>query len=551
MSSVELSADQPRPEKIGPYLILDELGSGGMGTVYLGRHAETQRVAAVKMLPPALAREGGFRLRFAREIEALAAVTNPHIVKLYDNGEDHGTVYYAMEYVAGETLTQRLRRERRLLWRDAVAITLQLCSALKAAHDAGIIHRDLKPSNTLLAVDGTVKLTDFGIAQVFAAEKLTSTGGIVGTAEYMSPEQAKGQRATKRSDLYSLGALFYVMLTGRPPFTGQTSVDILQKHQFGQFDLPSRYVPEIPSAIDDIVKQLLEKDPDKRIPDAFVLSRRLQEVLQRQEQKLSEQMTTADPSRVPLPGELPHEHADATLMRDLVRHEIARQHAPSELSRWTDNLWVLLGLFVLVVGGLWWMLNRTPDAAARFAEAAALLEGEPGPEWSRAKTELLEPLVANDAAAWGDRAAPLLERIAVYELEQQLLATRRGGRKREPPTEIERQLAIIRKLWDGGELPAAAHKLAAVQRLWADDPTAREALRVAEKWARELDDQSRQLTDPSPWIEQQLNAVEGADAPRARQILSALIELYADDPRVAPLVEQTRLRLRMIEAERP
>jgi serine/threonine-protein kinase len=551
MSSVELSLDQPRPEKVGPYLILDELGSGGMGTVYLGRHAETQRVAAVKMLPPALAREGGFRLRFAREIEALATVTNPHIVKLYDNGEDHGTVYYAMEYVAGETLTQRLRRERRLLWRDAVAITLQLCSALKAAHDAGIIHRDLKPSNTMLAVDGAVKLTDFGIAQVFAAEKLTSTGGIVGTAEYMSPEQAKGQRATKRSDLYSLGALFYVMLTGRPPFTGQTSVDILQKHQFGQFDLPSRYVPEIPSAIDDIVKQLLEKDPDKRIPDAFVLSRRLQDVLQRQEQKLSEQMTTADPSRVPLPGELPHEHADATLMRDLVRHEIARQHAPSELSRWTDNLWVLLGLFGLVVGGLWWMLNRSPDDAARFAEAAAVLEGEPGPEWSRVRTELLEPLVTRDATTWGDRASPLLERIAVYELEQQLLATRRGGRKREPPSEIERQLAIVRKLWDGGELPTAAQKLAAIQRLWAAEPTAQEALRVAEKWAQELADQSRQLADPSPWIEQQLSAVDQAEAPRARDILSALIELYTDDPRVAPLVEQARLRLKTLGAESP
>ncbi|OYW11734.1 MAG: hypothetical protein B7Z55_18955, partial [Planctomycetales bacterium 12-60-4] len=322
------------PQRIGPFIILEEIGSGGMGTVYLGRHEGNQQIAAVKLLPPALAREGGFRLRFAREIEALQSVSSPHIVQLYSSGEDIGSVYYAMEYVAGETLSQRLRRERRLPWRDCVDIVRQLCVALKAAHDVGIVHRDLKPSNILINTNGDVKLTDFGIAQVFAAEKLTMTGGVVGTAEYMSPEQAQGQRATKRSDLYSLGAVLYVMLTGRPPFVGQSSVDILHKHRFGQFDLPSRYVPEIPVALDEIISQLLEKDPDKRVPDAFVLSRRLQDLLKSQELRSADMPTTADGKRiVAAPTPQREGPGDATLMRDLVRNEVSRQGIPQGIHK--------------------------------------------------------------------------------------------------------------------------------------------------------------------------------------------------------------------------
>src|SRR5690606_16400751 len=125
------------------------------------------------------------------------------------------------------TLTARLKRERRIPWREVVDIGTQVCRALKVAHNTGIVHRDLKPSNLLIDRNGVVKLTDFGIAQVFASSKLTATGGILGTAEYMSPEQATGSRATRQSDIYSLGAVMYVMLTGRPPFTGKTTLDII------------------------------------------------------------------------------------------------------------------------------------------------------------------------------------------------------------------------------------------------------------------------------------------------------------------------------------
>ncbi len=268
-------------KQVGPWIIEKELGAGGMGTVYLGKHTETSQLAAVKVLPPSLAREEGFIERFKREIVSMEKLKSPHIVEFFESGNEGDTYYYAMEHVDGETLTARLRRDKRIPWPEVIDLSLQICRALKAAHNGGIVHRDLKPSNLLIASDGTIKLTDFGVAQVFAAQKLTITGGIVGTAEYMSPEQAKGQRATKKSDLYSLGAVIYVMLTGRPPFSGKTILDVIHKHQFGQFDRPGLIATDIPKPLEEIVCKLLEKDPDKRFPDAYVLSLRLAEVQKR------------------------------------------------------------------------------------------------------------------------------------------------------------------------------------------------------------------------------------------------------------------------------
>lgn len=197
---IPVEADPPR---VGPYLVDRRLGAGGMGTVYLAHHEETGMQAAVKVLAPSLSREEGLVARFVREIDALRKLKNPHVVELFDQGVDGDMHYYAMEYVEGETLTARLRREKRIPWRDVVELSIQICVALKAAHDAGIIHRDLKPSNLLLAPDGQIKLTDFGVAQVFAGSKLTVTGGIIGTAEYMSPEQGQGKRITAQRSLFA------------------------------------------------------------------------------------------------------------------------------------------------------------------------------------------------------------------------------------------------------------------------------------------------------------------------------------------------------------
>ena len=484
------------PDQIGPYLIEEKVGAGGMGTVYRGRHAETGQVAAVKVLPATLAREDGFVARFNREIEAMRQLSNPHVVALYDHGEADGTWYYAMEFVEGETLTNRIRRDRRLPWREAVTMAIQICAALKAAHDAGIVHRDLKPSNLLLGTGGEVKLTDFGVAQVFAAGKLTKTGGIVGTAEFMSPEQARGSRATKKSDLYALGAVLYLMLTGQPPFRGKTALEVMQQHQYRPFDKPSRYVEDLPPWLEAIVCELLEKDPDKRPPDAYVLSRRLQDGLRRTDQLVMDD-TYADEGSVD-PGALTvaadyggGDPGGATLMRDLVRAEIDRSTRRSPVAQFFDNTWVLLGILaLLIVGGVLWFRGGdsqgdeaaspapagAPDAE-RFLELAqqyqrlgdtgrarrtlialiGLLEHQPEHRDERRRAErLLRDLSGGDESA----GAPGL----LAETERRIAELMGGGQRRQAAELAEHAAA----LYEGD--PAAAAALERIDRLLAGEP---------------------------------------------------------------------------------
>jgi len=525
MSTESTGISDPLPQTIGPYRISRELGAGGMGTVYLGDHQSTGEQAAVKMLPPSFARQEGFRLRFTREIEVMQQLHSPHIVRFVDHGEDHGTLYYAMEYVPGENLADRLRRERRLDWHDSIEICRQLCLALKSAHDTGVIHRDLKPSNILITPEGTVKLTDFGIAQLFAADKLTVTGGVVGTAEYMSPEQARGLKATKRSDLYSLGAVLYVMLTGRPPFTGPAAIDIMQKHRFGQFDLPSRYVPEIPAAVDDIVQQLMEKEPEKRLPDAYVLLRRLQELSARSARQSSEQDTVAAGSSDWVAEGLPPAAGQATLMRDLVRAEVRKAAEPTAFSRFTDNIWVLLLLLAGLIGGLYWLSNRTSSAEALFAKGEALMT-QPNPDWQRARDDYFTPLMERDAATWQVRVQPWLDQIAVNELDERLSSPRRRRLKNigEEPL-IEAQLRQARSLWERGDLLEAQTRLNAIQLLWADDFTAKTALAVAARWQEELQTTATSSPDASEFIrttQQRINALQQTDPAAATKLQKAL-----------------------------
>jgi serine/threonine protein kinase len=539
------------PQRIGPYLIQQELGAGGMGTVYLGRHVDTGAEAAVKLLPPELARQEGFVLRFSREIEALRKLNSPHIVQLFDSGEDLGSYYFAMEYVAGDNLAQLLRREKRLPWREAVEIATQLCSALKAAHDAGIVHRDLKPSNILLSTDGQVKLTDFGVAQLFTGEKLTITGGIVGTVEYMSPEQALGHRATKRSDLYSLGAVLYALLTGRPPFVGNTAVDILQKHRFSQFDLPSSYVPEIPHWLDEVVSQLLEKDPDKRLPDAFVLSRRLQEVVNKVALRDGGggDMTVIGPA-----GDLPtgttaaapfEGPGEATLMRNLVRDEILRGEPATWWQKLLDNTYILVGLLLVLVGGVWALQSWRTSPEQHLAAAKRLLDSPPGNDWLTARDEHLRPLMDGDPARWRDEVEPLLEEIDLYELERRLTPSRKRGRKGSPPTEPERLLADVRRLWDQGQLVEAQRKLTATQRLLDGEANAEELAKLAERWAEALS-AAREEQSPVEFVRAimaRAQKMEQTNPDAARDLWHSVVELYEHDPSVAVDVEAARQRL--------
>ncbi|MGD9721299.1 MAG: serine/threonine protein kinase [Pirellulales bacterium] len=286
-------------EQLGPYRLGKQLGKGGMGTVYEARELESGEAAAIKVLSPSLAAEEGFRVRFEAEIESLKKLRHPNIVRLYGYGEQAGTLYYAMELIEGSSLEEEVRAGRRFDWREVTGIAIKLCRALKHAHDHGVIHRDLKPANVMLTGEGEVRLSDFGIARLFGNARLTADGGVLGTAEYMAPEQASGAVVTERCDQYSLGGLLYALLAGRPPFRAKTLVEMLQLQRYAEPEPVTRYAPQTPAEMARIIHQLLEKEPQRRFANTLILARSLEAM----ERGLSISMSRGDDFVISSPGE--------------------------------------------------------------------------------------------------------------------------------------------------------------------------------------------------------------------------------------------------------
>jgi eukaryotic-like serine/threonine-protein kinase len=257
----------------GRYELHSKLGRGGMAEVYLARDQMLDRPVAVKVLFPALATDPGFVERFRREAQAAASLTHPNIVGVFDWGEANGTYFIVMEYVQGETLDQLIHSSGRLHPDRAAEIGGEIASALDFAHrSGGVIHRDIKPGNVLITREGSVKVADFGIARAISDSSsdrgLTKTGSVMGTATYFSPEQARGASVDPRSDVYSLGCVLYEMVTGTPPFSGESAVAIAYKHVQEMPATPRMVDPALPDTLEAIILKCLAKNPDNRYPSA-------------------------------------------------------------------------------------------------------------------------------------------------------------------------------------------------------------------------------------------------------------------------------------------
>ena len=262
------------PEFLGPYRIGEPLGRGGMGTVYGAVHEKTKERVAVKLIAEHVADEMRFRRRFKSEIDSLIRLRHDNIVRLIGYGEEQGQLFYSMELVQGESLQDRIRREKKLSWTTVLDIAIQVCGALKHAHDIGVIHRDLKPANLVLTSGDQVKVVDFGIAKIFGREH-TAVGSVMGTADYMAPEQAIGSGITARTDLYSLGCVMYAMICGKPPFRGKNITEVIEKLRTKD-PVPLDLVdPELPDDVVQIVHELLSKLPTDRPPTALAVMNRL------------------------------------------------------------------------------------------------------------------------------------------------------------------------------------------------------------------------------------------------------------------------------------
>jgi serine/threonine-protein kinase len=251
----------------GRYRVLSRVGSGGMADVYLAEDELLGRQVAVKLLHHHFAEDQEFVERFRREASSAAALSHPNIVAIFDRGEWQGTYYIAMEYVAGRSLKTIVREQGALEPALAIDITSQILHAARFAHRHGVIHRDLKPHNVLLDEDGRARVTDFGIARAGASD-MTLTGSIMGTAQYLSPEQAQGHAVGATSDLYSVGVILYELLTGVVPFEGETAVAIAFKQVSAEPRPPSMVNPNVPAGLDGIVLRALAKDPARRFASA-------------------------------------------------------------------------------------------------------------------------------------------------------------------------------------------------------------------------------------------------------------------------------------------
>lgn len=274
----------------GRYEIGELIGRGGMAEVHVGRDVRLGRTVAIKVLRSDLARDPSFQSRFRREAQASAALNHPSIVAVYDTGEDvvptenGATVhvpFIVMEYVEGQTVRDILRQGSAVPIDEAIEITTGVLSALEYSHHAGIVHRDIKPANVMITPQGNIKVMDFGIARALAdsAATMTQTQSVVGTAQYLSPEQARGEQVDARSDLYSTGCLLFELLTGRPPFVGDSPVAVAYQHVREEAPAPSSLASDVPESLDRITKMALAKDRDERYATASAFRNDLEAAL--------------------------------------------------------------------------------------------------------------------------------------------------------------------------------------------------------------------------------------------------------------------------------
>ena len=363
----------------GRYEVLGRAGAGGMAEVYRARDELLGREVALKVLSERFAHDRSFVERFRREAQSAANLSHPNIVSLYDYGSDDGAYFIVMEYIDGQSLSEVIASEAPLMPERAADIASDVAGALQRAHTAGLVHRDIKPGNIMITSSGQTKVTDFGIARALGhgEQTMTQTGMVIGTASYLSPEQAQGNPVDARSDVYSLGCVLYEMLTGRVPFAGDTPLSIAYKHVREEAQPPSRLNPDVPSELDSIALKALAKNPDNRYDSAA----EMQEDLQR---FLSGQRVLA----TPLLNEATTV-AGAVGGTEVLRRTDTAAHPPRERQGRGAGFWILLSLLILALFGLlaWALFNNllgNPPSGARVrvpalvgedvARARALLE---------------------------------------------------------------------------------------------------------------------------------------------------------------------------------
>ncbi len=384
--------------QLGRYLLTARLGQGGMGVVFAARDTLLEREVAVKLLPAEVASSPEMLERFLREARAAARLCHPNVVALYDVDQEGETRFLVMELARGESADEALRRRGPLMWEEATRIIADACRGLAAAHVAGLIHRDIKPANLLLVPGVGTKLADFGVAKVLGADALavTQPGNVVGTPAFMSPEQCRGTPLDGRSDLYSLGATYYNLLTGHVPFTGESAMEVLFAHCDRPVPDPRQARPDLPEGCTGIVRRAMAKRREDRYPDAGAMLADLERLLTSAPPSSPEPSAPCTPATAPptivtpnltvQTGEL--DLKSTSLSSDLV------PRLPIRRRLWGRRTLLAMVLAAVVPGVLVWSLKGKPSPPAEEQQ-----EAEPNAK-APSRVEFVPPPARADAPRW-------------------------------------------------------------------------------------------------------------------------------------------------------
>ena len=547
-----------KPRRLGPFRMGRRLGVGGMGVVYaavLETPGRPDRAAAVKVLNASLAGDPKVAKRFEREMDILKKLRHPHVVRYFGGGRSAGKLFYAMEWMKGGSVEDRLKEAGPVDWRRAADLAAQTADALHYAHQRGVIHRDLKPANLFFDTSGTLKLGDFGIARDANATALTAAGRTVGTYAYMAPEQISAAREVgPKTDLYALGCVLHELLTGDPPFAADNPAKLLHAHL--SEPAPRVRSADCPRWLSDLIASMLAKDPGDRPFDALAVSHLLTEEAEKEATRSVIGRTAAGDVAADAAATV----ADARTLRDEARTLLGRKKRKPKrraVPLW-ERWYVLAGLLVALGAGVAWAV-WPPGEEELYRGAAALMASDDVNDWRAAREQFIVPLLARfpetdharEVAAWEDR-------IDVDLLERQI-TLQRASAFTKPRNELERQYHRMEELADFGDLWGAAEVVATLRTLLEDNAwTQREEIgpEAARHYdlllAHRADELEAELAGDAlgrqAFVSESLRAAERAfadgNAAAAREKWQGVVDLYDAIPELAPQVAWARARLR-------
>ena len=528
---------------IGPFEVGDRIGVGGMGIVYRATYTKNGAQVALKILSPELSETESLQRRFEREVSILKKLQHPHIVRYYGGGKFGTQRFYAMELIAGGSVEDLLKQKKKLPWEEALDIAMQVAKALEHAHEAGVIHRDLKPANLLLTKDGTVKLTDFGIARDTTDTALTAAGKTVGTYAYMAPEQIRGKPPVdKKTDLYGLGCVLFEMIAGETPFQCENQGEMLMMHLQEEPPRITSLVPDCPMFVEELIFHLLEKDPQERPFDALDVQTKIDNV----RRKITEQQSMIQQATILMSNASPEAIKAAEELKAALG-KTKKKKKKKDTSQFYERTWFLSLCLSLVVVGIGWTLWSAwwPSENTLQARADQRLKSEFTLDRVMARDDLLKPLLKRFPN--GKHTDWAQTKIVEVDKEETLNKMRARVKLRQPPlNEAELQYLNAEQFLKFGDRVTALRKYRSIVDLFKTKDEFRIYVLLAQDEVDKIMAQGGDLT-LAAFLNTRLQNAESSKSSgklsEAEAIWTSIKTLYEDNEEASAHVAFARKRL--------